>query len=162
MASNKSTKENWARTSGLGLILVASDLIVLFVGGKYYDNSTGIIAAVGIMTFFGMLIISSYHKNNIGDADKGTMRDALAGSLISVYFVILGLDMVKGIQTSTDPILNNFSSVIIILVAFYFGSKAATEVYDAKTKTAASNAAAAASNAAAAASNAVSSGAKNP
>jgi hypothetical protein len=139
MASDKSqAKENWARTSGLGIILVASDLIVLFIGGKFYDNPTGIIAAVGIMTFFGMLMISSYHKKNFVDPDKGTMRDALAGSLISVYFVILGFDMVKGVQTAADPILNNFSSVIIILIAFYFGSKAVTEIYNIKNSGSAS------------------------
>lgn len=122
-------KDNWARTSALGIILVVSDLSVLFVGGKFSVDPTWIISATGIMTFFGILMISSYHKKNFADPDKGTMRDAIAGSLISVYFITIGFDMTKGITSSANPILNNFSSVIIILIAFYFGSKAVTEVY---------------------------------
>ena len=115
------------------MILVVSDLVVLFVGGKFYDNPTWIIAATGIMTFFGLLMISSYHKRNFADhPDKGTMRDAITGSLISVYFIILGFDMTKGIDSSANPILNNFSSVIIVLIAFYFGTKAATEIKNSK------------------------------
>lgn len=134
MASDKpQTKENWAITSGLGIVLVASDLIVLLIGSKFYNDPTWIIGATGIMTFFGMLMISSYHKKNFADhLDKGTMRDAITGSLVSVYFIILGFDMIKGSQTLSDPILNNFSSVIIILIAFYFGSKAVTEIYNIK------------------------------
>lgn len=131
MPDQSQTKEhNWKNTSILGIILVASDLLVLYFGNMFLDHhSIWIIAASGIMTFFGILMISSYHKKNFEDHnDKGTMRDAITGSLISVYFIILGLDWETNVQTSSDPILNNFTSVIIILVAFYFGSKVVTEV----------------------------------
>ena len=127
---NYTSKEDWIGTSVLGIALVAIDLIVLFIGSRIYNDPIWIIAATGIITFFGMLMISSYHKRSIASSDKGTMRDALTGSLISVYFIVLGF-MFKGVQTS-DPLLNNFSNVIVILVAFYFGSKAATEIYKKK------------------------------
>jgi hypothetical protein len=77
-----------------------------------------------------MLVISSYHNLHQPDS-KGTMRKAIAGSMISVYIVVLGLlfsDKLPSFQNESAMILmQNFSFVIMTIIGFYFGSKGAIE-----------------------------------
>lgn len=88
------------------------------------------IAGVGIITFFGMLMISSHHAIHQPDS-TGTMRKAIAGSLIVVYVVVLGLSMSGSLDLSsnelTKSLLENFSFVIITIIGFYFGTKGVAE-----------------------------------
>src|SRR5256885_927261 len=86
-------KEKWATwkiTTLLGIIVTTLDVIIIVVGVHLRNNldiNLGwTVAAVGIVTFFGMLIVSSYHKKDSPEGDKGTMRDAITASLISAYF----------------------------------------------------------------------------
>lgn len=83
-----------------------------------------------------MLVLSSYHKQSIlqGDEkDRGVMRDALAGSLIVIYFIVLGygLSNSSSITGGGQNVLSTFSDVIMVLIGFYFGSKGALQIYQA-------------------------------
>ncbi len=131
------SSKDWSGTTKRAAIVVAIDIIILVMGlelRNYQNINLGwTIAAIGIITFFGMLSVSSYHKRHLDEkSDKGTMRDALAASLICTYFVVLAFSMFEKINsgnTSVDSLLTSFSSVIMIMVGFYFGSKGAVEIY---------------------------------
>jgi len=139
-------KDKWIRTTLLAVIVTSLDIIILAIGVDQ-SNNHGInlgwtVAAIGIVTFFGMLIVSSFHKKDTPEGDKGTMRDALTASLISTYFAVLAYSMFEKINsgnTSVDTILSNFSYVIITVVVFYFGSKGVSEIYKKKVEIAKSS-----------------------
>ena len=131
--------EDWSGTTKRAAIVVAIDIMILVIGLELRNygsiNLGWTIAAIGIITFFGMLSVSSYHKRNTPEHDKGTMRDALAASLICTYFVVLAFSMFEKVNsgnTTVDSLLNSYSSVIMIMVGFYFGSKGAVEIYKIK------------------------------
>ena len=59
------------------------------------------------------------------------MRKAIAGSMISVYIVVLSLlfsDKLPSFENESSMIImQNFSYVIMTIIGFYFGSKGVTE-----------------------------------
>ena len=101
--------------------------------------SVWIIAFVGIIAFFGMLMITSYHQEHHPKhvkGPKGVMRAAIASSFIIVYFIVLSL-VLFGEQSiiqnvPREKILEHFTSIIIVIIGFYFGSKGAIELYKIK------------------------------
>ena len=121
--------EGWNKTTLIACLVCTADVVVLLTG-IILDDVFWSIAGVGMVTFFGMLIISSYHAIHHPDS-KGTMRKALAGSLGAVYVVILALSL-SGRLYYTENVMvmilvENFSVVIITIIGFYFGTKGATE-----------------------------------
>lgn len=98
--------------------------------------SVWIIAFVGIIAFFGMLMITSYHQEHHPKhvkGHKGVMRTAITSSFICVYFIVLSL-VLFGEQSiiqnvPREKILEHFTSIIIVIIGFYFGSKGAIELY---------------------------------
>ena len=121
--------EGWKKTSAIGCIVAAASLVVFFLG-QTIGNVSWSIVGVGIVTFFGMLAISSYYSIHNPDS-KGTMRKAIAASMISVHIVVLGLlfsDQLPDLQTEAAmELMQNFSYVIMTVIGFYFGTKGATE-----------------------------------
>ena len=119
----------WKKTTIIACA-VATLSIASFLFGMFYDNVSWSIAGVGIITFFGMLVISSYHTIHQPNS-KGTMRKAIAGSMISVYVIVLALlfsDKLPSIENEAAMVLmQNFSYVIMTIIGFYFGSKGAIE-----------------------------------
>ncbi len=101
--------------------------------------SVWIIAFVGIIAFFGMLMITSYHHEHHPKhvkGPKGVMRAAITSSFICVYFIVLSL-VLFGEQSiiqnvPREKILEHFTSIIIVIIGFYFGSKGAIELYKIK------------------------------
>ena len=85
------------------------------------------VSGVGIITFFGTLVLANYVSSDSHDLDKGEIRRALTASLVVVYFTLLALVTCTtcGIQDSefAKKILENFTYVIVILIIFYFGSR---------------------------------------
>lgn len=103
-------------TTVIAIVVAAGNLSVLFfMNSGEITNGIGI-AMVGIITFFGMLMVSSFfeehrheHASNSKKegsqntstaaqkmvekvvAGKGIMRKAIAGSLIVVYIILIGL-----------------------------------------------------------------------
>jgi hypothetical protein len=77
-----------------------------------------------------MLAISSYHSLHQPNS-TGTLRKAIAGSLISVYIVVLALLFSDNLPTLENEaamtLMDNFSYVIMTIIGFYFGSKGAIE-----------------------------------
>jgi len=126
---HKHLHTGWIKTSIIGCI-VAGLAIMSFWVGVLIDKISWSIAGVGIITFFGMLAISSYHSLHYPNS-KGTMRKAIASSMISVYIVVLAL-LFSGnlpiLENETSmTLMGNFSFVILTIMGFYFGSKGTVE-----------------------------------
>ena len=94
------------------------------------------VSGVGIITFFGTLVLANYVSSDSHDLDKGEIRRALTASLIVVYFTLLALVTCTtcGIQDSefAKKILENFTYVIVILIIFYFGSRTLEQIIEKK------------------------------
>ena len=119
----------WRKTSIIACI-VAGLSIASFLLGELVGNISWSIVGVGVITFFGMLAISSYHSLHKKNS-TGTMRKAIASSMISVYIVVLAL-LFSGNLPSLEndasmTLMENFSYVIMTIIGFYFGSKGTTE-----------------------------------
>jgi len=108
-------------TTGIAIVVAAGNLSVLFfMNSGEITNGIGI-AMVGIITFFGMLMVSSFfeehrheHASNSKKegsqnrstatqkmvekvvAGKGIMRKAIASSIIIVYIIVVGLYLENG------------------------------------------------------------------
>jgi len=121
--------EGWNQTTIIACIIGAIDLVIISIGILVNDVIL-LIAGVGLVTFFGMLIISSYHAIHHPDS-KGTMRKAIAGSLVAVYVVILALLLSGKIDHTENEmvitLVEHFSFVIITIIGFYFGTKGVTD-----------------------------------
>jgi hypothetical protein len=132
-------KNSWRNSTAIAIVITVADLALLFFPSQMNDfkfPEEARIGGIGLITFFGMLILSSYHKKSIlqgDDKDRGVMRDALAGSLIAVYFIVLGYGLYNSssITGGGQNVLSAFSDVIMVLIGFYFGSKGALQVYQA-------------------------------
>ena len=142
-------------TTLIAIFVAAGNLSLLYY--MHLDKiSNGIgLAMVGIVTFFGMLIVSSFfeehrheHASNSKKegsqntstaaqkmvekvvAGKGIMRKALASSLIIVYIIVIGLYVESGELSEAKQIprslLEHFTIVVTAIVIFYFGSDIAT------------------------------------
>ncbi len=127
---------SWLGTTGIGITIAVLDIIMW----HHFRPNIIMIAPIGIVTFFGMLILSSYHKKYVlgsgdskdgkdrkDDGDTGTMRDALTGSLITIFFVTLPYVLTL-VRDKDDPVIGGFFDIFIILVGFYFGSKAVIQI----------------------------------
>jgi len=58
------------KTTGIAVAITTLDVIFLLAGKSHVWDISFSIAAIGITTFFGMLIISSYHATHKNDHEK--------------------------------------------------------------------------------------------
>lgn len=125
------TLRDWAVTSIIATVVAFLDIASIYIGVIKPEFIYWSIASEGIITFFGMLIVSSYHAR-IKPNSKGTMRRAIAGSLVSVYLIVIALGLADKFPDISDAtlrtVLEGFSAVIITIIGFYFGAKGAAEV----------------------------------
>jgi hypothetical protein len=134
---NEKSQENhssWRNTTIIAGIVATIDFAIISFGvllNQGTEFTTWSLSSVGIITFFGMLIICSHHAKYSPDS-KGIMRKSLTASLISVYIVVLSLALsgtFGDIQDEmTKSVLSNFSIVVITIVGFYFGAKGISEI----------------------------------
>ncbi|WP_268543919.1 hypothetical protein [Candidatus Nitrosotenuis cloacae] len=136
------SRQDWAITSMIAAVIAITDVAVIYVGVIQTGIVYWSIASVGIVTFFGMLIVSSYHAR-LKPSSRGTMRKSIAGSLISVYLIVLALGITGRFPNISDEtlqtILEGFSMVIMTIIGFYFGSKGAAEVVAARKESKSQN-----------------------
>lgn len=86
-------------------------------------------AAIGILTFFGFLWFIST-LNNGALPDQG-LRTSITIAVVTVYLVIVGevAFFAKSIELSeiTNQMLTSFTSIVGVVVAFFFGASAYVE-----------------------------------
>ena len=136
---SKSSRHVYAVTAISSCLLIGVIFGILIWDFKGAEDSSihlWKIAFIGIITFFGMLMISSYHSEHHPHhikGSKGVMRRGIISSFVVVYFIVLSLVLfeTEGVEktSAAEKILENFTSIIIVLIGFYFGSKGAIELY---------------------------------
>ena len=118
-------------------------LALLYAGIVEHWNPVWSLSAIGIITFFGMLIVSSLHQVKVDS--QGTMRKALASSMVIVYLIvftliIFGFDFAALLQDesptglTSSEILDHLTKIILVILGFYFGFKGIKEIVKEKAK----------------------------
>ena len=128
---NSDNKQDWKVSTTLAIIIAAFDLGILALGIVFHLIPISLsIIGIGIGTFFGMLGAAKYQSlKSDKERDRGHMRTALTGMFLCVYVSVLILALTGDFNSSNEnKILDNFSNVIIIIIGFYFGSRAFTEI----------------------------------
>ena len=117
-------KGNLASYSNISLIAEPEKL--------YYLPYPGIILAMGSMiialvTFFGLLAVGESSGKGWG-LNKGTMRGAIAGSILVVYLFVLSMSAFVPYQEKMPDMMSmmmtSFTTIIGIMIPFYFGASA--------------------------------------
>ena len=115
------------------LLVVEIVILGASFGGYAYDQNWALpifaITATGISTFYGILLYS-LSRSDDSQVRDGHIRPAIAGGLTAMYLVLVGFGVfiVKSTpQQEIDPLaqhlITSFSSVIGVVIAFYFGSE---------------------------------------
>jgi protein-S-isoprenylcysteine O-methyltransferase Ste14 len=116
------------------LILVGVSLALMFLQGK--DASPVPLGfctvAAGILTFFHFIPDLSDRTQGKDDRDA-RLRAAIAGAVIVQYLVLVGIAAYLTKETDhlpalTESLIDSFTAIVGIVVAFYFGSSAYIEV----------------------------------
>ncbi len=130
-----------ARTS----IVMAAVITLLAAAGAFLavywnNNAPYIVVAVGTAatSFFGLLILTQ-PAGERWQVTEETMRTAIAGTIVVVYLVVVGIVafFIYGPQELpgiTETMVTSFTTVAGIVVAFYFGSSAYLQALREKTK----------------------------
>lgn len=126
--------------------LIALAITILCAVGAYLsvrldNNWPYIVVAVGTaaMCFFGLLFLTQKDDKH-WQLTEETMRTAIAGTIVVVYLVLVGIvaffvvgpgpEDVPGI---TQTMVTNFTTVVGVVVAFYFGASAYVQAQREKT-----------------------------
>ena len=120
-----------------------ADVLVVTIGyfiwiDIFKGSHDGILAltltAVAIITFFGFIAL----EQSLGGEWKLTkagMRNAITVSVLTVYFVLLALIIFlkspEKPQPLTETLVSNFTVVVGVVIAFFFGASAYVEVKEA-------------------------------
>jgi len=90
------------------------------------------LASVAIVSFFGFM----WYLQSLGGQfalNKGGMRLAIVASVITVYLVLVGVvtffKSVDAVPPMTQTLLTHFTTVVLTVVAFYFGASAYVQVH---------------------------------
>ncbi len=120
-------KNRWVNAIIIAIVVLLLDLGALLLGTTKVFHIAWSVGSVGIITFFGMLMLVNYLSESPG-FEKGEMRKAIAGSFIAVYFTLVALLGFKGFCSAgtelAKTIIGHFTYLIGIIVVFYFGSSA--------------------------------------
>jgi len=125
LSCSKDDVNDWKAKSIIAMIVTTTDLI-LFYAGFFLDSLVLMIVPMSIVTFFGVMALSSLHSvTKSGKNSKGIMRKSLAATLILTYIVIVALTIDGKIDYDKVPgtITDNLVYVTITIIGFYFGTK---------------------------------------
>ncbi len=129
--------EKWRKAVLMAIAITFLDAAILLFGIVDPSFVAWSVSSIGIITFFGILVLANYLSNSPA-LDKGEMRKAIAGSFFAVYFVLVSLLTFTEFEHS-DPDLaraaiGHFTSLVKVIVIFYFGSSTVREYLKLKEK----------------------------
>ena len=130
-------KNKWRRAIIIAGVIVFLDIFFLYLGTSKILHITWSVGSVGIVTFFGILMLVNYLSESPA-LEKGEVRKAIAGSFIAVYFTIVSLFTFTELSVSetetAKTIIGHFTYLIGIIVVFYFASSSVREYLRIKEK----------------------------
>lgn len=125
------------RNTSIIAAIVLGAILGFIMLGISIQNLALSVASAGAIAFFGILIISGYNKKSSAkpaSQTKGIMRRAIAGSLIIVY--IIAFSMITFSDSNdhdyNEKVLTHFTNVVMVIIVFYFGSKAVLQYLEVK------------------------------
>lgn len=143
---NKLKEGKWKIASFIVCVVVFIDIVLLLLGMAWEINILGFIlrpniafsvGGIGIITFFGVIVISNYLSES-KFLEKGEMRKAIAASFTIVYIALLSLLTFKGVSLTdsglSQTMIDHFTTLVGVIVAFYFGSRSFDEYSKKKTE----------------------------
>ena len=108
-----------------------------FFAGGHLSFLSLAVAAVAVITFFGLLILER-KPGAAGTLNEGAIRRAIAVAFVTVYLVLLGVvAFFQGDWKSpevTTTLLGSFTATVGVVVAFFFGSSAYLEARPQESK----------------------------
>lgn len=95
------------------------------------------LTAVAVVSFFGFM----WYVQSLGGPwalNRGGMRLAIVASVMTVYLVLVGTVVFftngEAVPPMTQTLLTHFTSVVLAVVAFYFGTSAYVQVHEKRDK----------------------------
>ena len=116
-------------------VFLAAAITLLSAAGVflavYWDNNAPyIVVTVGTAAtcFFGLLNLTQANQER-WELSEASIRSAIAGTIVIVYLVVVGIVafFVVGpteLPGITQTMVTNFTTVVGIVIAFYFGTSA--------------------------------------
>lgn len=127
----------WRKAVIIAGVVVFLDVLFLYLGTSKILHITWSVASVGIVSFFGILMLVNYLSESPA-LEKGEVRKALAGSFIVVYFTIISLFTFTEFSLSdtgiAKTIIGHFTYLIGIIIVFYFASSSVREFLKTREK----------------------------
>lgn len=124
--------------------LMAGVITILSAVGAYLsvhwdNNGPFIVVAVGTAaTCFFSLLFLTQDDDEHWQLTEETMRTAIAGTIVVVYLVLVGIVAFfvvgpRDLPGITQTMVTNFTTVVGIVIAFYFGASAYVQAQREKT-----------------------------
>ena len=117
---------NFPKAVIIGVIIILSNIVILYIGTIHIVPLMWSIGSIGIITFFGTLILVNI-LSRTRNLDKGEIRISMASSIMLVYFIIVALIVCVDCEIrdsiEIDSILHSFTAIVGVLIVFYFGSR---------------------------------------
>lgn len=139
-SSNKSTLKSIIITASITVII---DVFMVYLGTLKQFQLGWSLGSVGIVTFFGMLIIVSFASKQASIIGIDSIRKAITASFISMYFVFVSVICLEDTNITdveiVQPVISHFTYLVGLVVAFYFASTSLSEYIKKKTTDSASN-----------------------
>jgi hypothetical protein len=113
---------------GLVLLMLTSWEVPILWNNLRYGVSILAVSGIGVITFLGILVLS--HRSGHPGFSTGEMRSAMAAAFMVVYFTMLGILMFfyGKLPEMAPTLIKNFTYLVGVVIAFYFGSTAAVEL----------------------------------
>lgn len=130
--------KKWFNSMKMLVILAMIDLILLpLLLWLLNIPQQWIFIFIGVITFFGILIISNY-MSGTSPLNSGEVRKALTSSFVVTYFAFLPLVTYGSVNLPADEpvktIVTNFTWIVGAIVIFYFGTRALEEYVKTKNQ----------------------------
>ncbi len=134
-ASNDSATTRTANSTTVWLAAMGGTLAFIVGLGIYLAEVIGrdsplsvALACVGISAFLFLLKIKSVDSRS-NRLTEATMRFAIAGAIVIEYLVLVAVvaffrETPEDLHPLTKTLIGNFTTIVGIVIAFYFGSSA--------------------------------------
>lgn len=119
-------------------ITVFLDILIIFLGEleSVKINLGWAVACVGIITFFGMLILTSFVHSSGDYLSKTGIRQAITASFLAIYFSFVALLSFDNPDIQhlelIQPVISHFTYLVGLVVVFYFTSSSVSEYLNLK------------------------------
>lgn len=127
MMNGISASRNMIVMGTMVILTVAACLVCTDIFGNVKFISLAAVA-VALITFFGFLHLGM-RTNKSGLIADSDMRTSITAAIIVSYLTIMGMAIFFGENAGKMPpisqtLLTNFTSIVGVVIAFYFGSTA--------------------------------------